>query len=192
MANSDNNNGKKTNDGERVKAFVARAQSQTGTGSGGGDNNGVRGFVARAESSIAEAGGENRGENRENRGSRNNRHGGNFGRGPVRKNIPGGQGQNRGPRDVRENRDNRDRPGGGPNGSRPDGQPGDNQSKNQRHGKPDRGPKPGRENFDGIVNRRPARGAKEETLEDIRKDIAAIEKEIELEISDISVMKLNV
>ena len=191
MANSDNNNGKRNNDGngERVKAFVARAQSQTGTG---GDNDGVRGFVARAESSIAESGGENRGDNRnDNRGGRNNRHGGNFGRGPVRKNNPGGQGQNRGPRDVRENRDNRDRTGGS-NGPRPDGQPGDNQGKNQRHGKPDRGPKPVRENFDGIVNRRPARGAKEETLEDIQKDIAAIEKEIELEISDISVMKLNV
>jgi hypothetical protein len=190
LANSDNNNGNRNNDGERVKAFVARAQSQTGTGSGGGDNNGVRGFVARAESSIAEAGSENRGDNRDNRGGRNNRHGGNFGRGPVRKNNPGGQGQNRGPRDVRENRD---RPGAVPGAPRPEGQPADNQSKNlPRHGKPERGPKPGRENFEGILNRRPARGAKEETLEDIRKDIAAIEKEIELEISDISVMKLNV
>ena len=144
----------------------------------------MRGFVARAESSIAEAGDNNR-------GNRNNRRGGNnYGRGPVRKNNPGGQGQNRGPRDVRENRD---RPGAVPGTPRPEGQPADNQGKNlPRHGKPERGPKPGRENFEGILNRRPARGAKEETLEDIRKDIAAIEKEIELEISDISVMKLNV
>ena len=48
-----------------------------------------------------------------------------------------------------------------------------------------------RETVDGI-QRRPQRGAKEETIEDIRRDIIAIEKEIALDISDISVLKLNV
>ena len=36
------------------------------------------------------------------------------------------------------------------------------------------------------------KGIGEETLEDIRRDIITIEKEIALEISDISVLKLNV
>lgn len=84
--------------------------------------------------------------------------------------------QNRDGRDARDNRE----------GRQDNGQ--ENQSMREKFSKNERYGRNGRENQEGGYRRR---GSKNETVEDIRKDIEGIEKEIELEIADISVMRLG-
>ncbi|MBR6934173.1 MAG: hypothetical protein IKH41_01655 [Clostridia bacterium] len=150
------------------------------------NSGGVRSFVDRAQSQVGELTGDNRGRNQgPNQNAQNQQSG--FGRGPVRKNNfdrnRGGHGRNNQNQHGRREQQNEF-------ASR---QPRRNE-RNERNERGDRYDKVAhaiRETVDSIP-KRPQRGAKEETLEDIRRDIITIEKEIALEISDISVLKLNV
>ena len=135
---------------------------------------------------MGELTGDNRGRNQGPNQNAQNQQGG-FGRGPVRKNNfdrnRGGHGRNNQNQHGRREQQNEF-------ASR---QPRRNE-RNERNERGDRYDKVAhaiRETVDSIP-KRPQRGAKEETLEDIRRDIITIEKEIALEISDISVLKLNV
>ena len=163
------------------------------------NSGGVRSFVDRAQSQVGELTGDNRGRNQGPNQNAQNQQGG-FGRGPVRKNNfdrnRGGHGRNNQNQHGRREQQNEF-------ASR---QPRRNE-RNERNERGDRYDKVAhaiRETVDSIP-KRPQRGicvfrlcvqaeggAKEETLEDIRRDIITIEKEIALEISDISVLKLNV
>jgi len=182
-----------------------------------GEKSAESSFVKRANEQL-EASREdmNRGPNGEDRGGQNrqNRQG-EYGRGPVRRNRdnrdnyqgkknrnndnrgnggngqnqPGGQqGGNQGGNQPKnndgrnQNRDNR----GGREGRQENSQ--DNQSVRERFNKNERYGRNSRDGQDGGFRRR---GAKNETAEDIKKDIESIEKEIELEIADISVMRLG-
>ena len=148
---------------------------------------GVRSFVDRVQSQVGEITVDNRGRNQgPNQNAQNQQGGDGFGRGPVRKNNfdrnRQGHGRNNnqhGRRDQQSDFNSR--------------QPRRNE-RNERNERGDRYDKVAhaiRETVESIP-KRPQRGAKEETLEDIRRDIITIEKEIALEISDISVLKLNV
>ena len=150
------------------------------------NSGGVRSFVDRAQSQVGELTGDNRGRNQGPNQNAQNQQGG-FGRGPVRKNNfdrnRGGHGRNNQNQHGRREQQNEF-------ASR---QPRRNE-RNERNERGDRYDKVAhaiRETVDSIP-KRPQRGAKEETLEDIKRDIITIEKEIALEISDISVLKLNV
>ena len=150
------------------------------------NSGGVRSFVDRAQSQVGEFTGDNRGRNQGPNQNAQNQQGG-FGRGPVRKNNfdrnRGGHGRNNQNQHGRREQQNEF-------ASR---QPRRNE-RNERNERGDRYDKVAhaiRETVDSIP-KRPQRGAKEETLEAIRRDIITIEKEIALEISDISVLKLNV
>ena len=150
------------------------------------NSGGVRSFVDRAQSQVGELTGDNRGRNQGPNQNAQNQQGG-FGRGPVRKNNfdrnRGGHGRNNQNQHGRREQQNEF-------ASR---QPRRNE-RNERNERGDRYDKVAhaiRETVESIP-KRPQRGAKEETLEDIRRDIITIEKEIALEISDISVLKLNV
>ncbi len=150
------------------------------------NSGGVRSFVDRAQSQVGELTGDNRGRNQGPNQNAQNQQGG-FGRGPVRKNNfdrnRGGHGRNNQNQHGRREQQNEF-------ASR---QP-RRYERNERNERGDRYDKVAhaiRETVDSIP-KRPQRGAKEETLEDIRRDIITIEKEIALEISDISVLKLNV
>ena len=150
------------------------------------NSGGVRSFVDRAQSQVGELTGDNRGRNQGPNQNAQNQQGG-FGRGPVRKNNfdrnRGGHGRNNQNQHGRREQQNEF-------ASR---QPRRNE-RNERNERGDRYDKVAhaiRETVDSIP-KRPQRGAKEETLEDIRRDIITIEKEIALDISDISVLKLNV
>ena len=149
------------------------------------NSGGVRSFVDRAQSQVGELTGDNRGRNQGPNQNAQNQQGG-FGRGPVRKNNfdrnRGGHGRNNQNQHGRREQQNEF-------ASR---QPRRNE-RNERNERGDRYDKVAhaiRETVESIP-KRPQRGAKEETLEDTRRDIITIEKEIALEISDISVLKLN-
>lgn len=130
----------------------------------------VRSFVNRAEDNI--------------RGGQNQPAVNNFGRDPVRRNNSNQNQQGHNRHNPGRNRHQRSRNGQAPEQAR-------HQERQERNDRYDRTAHAIRDTVDGI-QRRPQRGAKEETIEDIRRDIITIEKEIALEISDISVLKLNV
>ena len=150
------------------------------------NSGGVRSFVDRAQSQVGEITGDNRGRNQGPNQNAQNQQGG-FGRGPVRKNNfdrnrgrHGGNNQNQHGRREQQNEFASRQP-----------RRGERNERNERGDRYDKVAHAIRETVESIP-KRPQRGAKEETLEDIRRDIITIEKEIALEISDISVLKLNV